>query len=243
VHVMPDHHNPTGLVMSDRERAAYARLLARHGATAVVDEAHHTLRLDDSSPLPPFASYVEDAVSVGSASKSIWGGLRLGWIRAPHHLFDDLVRARVGLDLGAPVMEQLVLTRLLSGDIDALLDAHRERLREQRDALVAALASELPDWTFAVPAGGMALWVRLPTAGATALSAEAERHGVLLAPGPSFAPEGGLDRYLRLPYTVPAHDLQEAVRRIAAAWRVVASARPGSATRSPRDRRTGVLVA
>jgi DNA-binding transcriptional MocR family regulator len=243
VHVMPDHHNPTGLVMPDRDRAAYARLLAKHGATAVVDEAHHTLRLDGAPAQRPFASFAKDAVTVGSASKSVWGGLRLGWIRAPHHLFDDLVRARVGLDLGAPVMEQLVLTRLLSGDIDALLDAHRERLREQRDALVAALASELPDWTFAVPAGGMALWVRLPTAGATALSAEAERHGVLLAPGPSFAPEGGLDRYLRLPYTVPAHDLEEAVRRIAAAWRVVSSARPGSATRSSRDRRTGVLVA
>ncbi len=243
VHVMPDHHNPTGLVMPDHERAEYARLIATHGTTAVVDEAHHTLRLDGTPAQRPFASYAKDAVTVGSASKSVWGGLRLGWIRAPHRLVDQLTRARVGLDLGAPVFEQLVLARLLAGDFDAVLDAHRRRLREQRDALIAALTAELPDWTFRKPAGGMALWCRLPSVGATALSVEAERHGVLLAPGPSFAPEGGLDRYLRLPYTVPVRDMEEAVRRIAAAWAVVSRSGPGSATDQPRNRRTGVLVA
>ena len=204
VHVMPDHHNPTGLVMPDRERAAYARLLAKHGATAVVDEAHHALGLDGAPPQRPFASYAKDAITVGSASKSVWGGLRLGWIRAPHHLVDPLVRARVGMDLGAPVMEQLVLVRLVTGEFDAVLEAHRERLREQRDALDRPPSPRRsPTGPSGCPTGGMALWCRLPTAGATALSVEAERHGVLLAPGPSFAPEGGLDRYLRLPYTVP----------------------------------------
>jgi DNA-binding transcriptional MocR family regulator len=242
VHVMPDHHNPTGLVMADRERAAYARLLAKHGATAVVDEAHHTLRLDGGPAEQPFASYAKDAVTVGSASKSVWGGLRLGWIRAPHGLVDRLTRARIGLDLGAPVFEQLVLTRLLRGDFDAVLDAHRLRLREQRDALIAALHAELPEWTFRRPSGGMALWCRLPAAGATALVDEAERRGVLMAAGPAFAPEGGLDRYLRFPFTVPVHDLEEAVRRVAAAWQVV-SGSGSPAPSSPRDRRTGVLVA
>lgn len=241
VHVMPDHHNPTGLVMPDHERAAYARLLAKHGATAVVDEAHHTLRLDGAPPQRPFASYAKDAITVGSASKSVWGGLRLGWIRAPHHLVDQLTRARVGLDLGAPVLEQLVLTRLVTGEFDAVLAAHRDRLRVQRDALMAALAKDLPDWTFRRPAGGMVLWCHLPQAGATALSIEAERHGVLVAPGPSFAPEGGLDRYLRFPYTVTAPELEEAVRRVAAAWRVVTGS--GPAPEHPRDRRAGVLVA
>jgi DNA-binding transcriptional MocR family regulator len=244
VHVMPDHHNPTGLVMPDRQRAAYARLIARHGATAVVDEAHQTLGLDGAAARRPFASFAKDAITVGSASKSVWGGLRLGWIRAPHGLIDQLTRARVGLDLGAPVLEQLVLARLLTGDFGALLDAHRQRLREQRDALIAALAEQLPDWTFRKPAGGMVLWCRLPSAGATALSIEAERHGVLLAPGPSFAPEGGLDRYLRLPYTVPVRDLEDAVRRIAAAWAVVSRSGPHSAAvDQPRGRRSGVLVA
>lgn len=241
VHVMPDFHNPTGLVMSEKERATYARALARSGATAVVDEAHHLLRLDDAPALRPFACFSKDAVTVGSASKSVWGGLRLGWIRAPHALIDRLTRARVGLDLGAPVLEQLVLTRLLNGDHDAMVALQRDRLRTQRDALAAALASTLPEWTFRMPAGGMALWLELPSAGATALSVEAERHGVLLAPGPSFAPEGGLDRYLRIPYAVDAPQLVEAVTRIAAAWAVVErTAAPRSTKRSGK---ASVLVA
>ncbi|TWG97366.1 DNA-binding transcriptional MocR family regulator [Nocardioides sp. J9] len=244
VHVMPDFHNPTGLVMSEADRSAYARLLAEHDATAVVDEAHHLLRLDGDPAAEarrPFASYSADAICVGSASKSVWGGLRLGWIRAPHVLVDRLTRARVGLDLGAPVLEQLVLARLLAGPVDDVLATQRARLREQRDALVGALRERLPDWSFTVPAGGMALWCHLPVPGATALSTEAERHGVLLAPGPSFAPEGGLDRYVRLPYAAATSELVEAVDRIAAAWAVVNSGRGGSP--APTSGSDPVLVA
>lgn len=233
VHVMPDFHNPTGLVMSEADRATYAGLLDRHDATAVVDEAHHLLHLEDDPALVagrPFASYSKDAICVGSASKSVWGGLRLGWIRAPHALVDRLTRARVGLDLGAPVLEQLVLTRLLTTSMDEVVAIQRARLREQRDALARALAERLPAWQFRMPAGGMALWLHLPSTGATALSTEAERHGVLLAPGPSFAPEGGLDRYVRIPYAIAAPQLVEAVDRIADAWAVVSSGRTGSPT-------------
>jgi DNA-binding transcriptional MocR family regulator len=240
VHVMPDFHNPTGLVMPAGQRADYARLLRRHDAVAVVDEAHHALRLDGGEDQRPFATFAKDAVTVGSASKSIWGGLRLGWIRSPLPLVDRLTRARVGLDLGAPVLEQLVLARLLTRGVDELLTAHRARLREQRDTLAASVARELPDWRFRLPAGGMALWCQLPIPGATALSAEAEHHGVLLAPGPSFAPEGGLDRWLRIPYTVAPSVLEEAVRRTATAWRAVAE----GAGRPPRPAgSSGVLVA
>jgi DNA-binding transcriptional MocR family regulator len=219
--------------MSEDDRADYAQLLARHDALAVVDEAHHLLRLDgdpQGHARRPFASYSPDAICVGSASKSVWGGLRLGWIRAPHAVVDRLTRARVGLDLGAPVLEQLVLTRLLTGDLDGVVDTQRQRLRIQRDTLASALRERLPDWDFRLPEGGMALWCHLPAIGATALSTEAERHGVLLAPGPSFAPEGGLDRYVRLPYAIAATELVEAVDRIAAAWAVVASGRGGVPT-------------
>lgn len=245
--LMPDHHNPTGLVMSETDREAYGRLLARSGSIAVVDEAHHALRLDEGAAPRPFAAYAKDAITIGSAGKSVWGGLRIGWIRAPHHLVDTLTRVRVGIDLGAPVLEQLVLTRLITGGgIDAVLTAHRDRLRVQRDALIAALARELPDWTYRRPTGGMVLWCHLPHAGATALATEAERHGVRLAPGPAFAPEGGLDRYVRFPYTVPAPDLEDAVRRVAAAWRSVSATTPtspGSPDAPAPHRRRGVLVA
>ena len=180
----------------------------------------------------PFGCHAPDTITIGSASKAFWGGLRLGWIRAPREQMDRLTRARVSLDLGAPVLEQLVLTRLLA-DPAPVLSANRARLREQRDALAAAVRSDLPDWRFRLPTGGLALWCRLPGAHATALVAEAQRRGVILAPGPVFAVEGGLDTFVRIPWTRPADELAEAVRRIADAWAVVRD-RPTSPGRAAR---------
>ena len=79
-----------------------------------------------------------------------------------------------------------------------------------------------------MPDGGLALWCELPEALGTATSAEAERRGVVVAPGPVFAVEGGLDRFVRIPWTASPDDLTEAVRRLAAAWEhVSAPTRPG----------------
>ena len=69
-----------------------------------------------------------------------------------------------------------------------------------------------------MPPGGLSLWVELPDALSSSLTAVAERHDVLLASGPSFAPEGGLERYLRLPYTLPPEQLVEAASRLRVAW-------------------------
>ncbi|MCY7396699.1 MAG: PLP-dependent aminotransferase family protein [Nocardioides sp.] len=239
-YLIPDFQNPTGLLMSDAERETYAAHLRRSGTIAVVDEAHQALGLDPgvAEAMPrPFAAYAEAAITIGSASKSFWGGLRLGWVRMPpddRDGMDRLVATRIHLDLGAPVMEQLVLARLLADPEAAALVAHRTRLRVQRDTLVSALRASLPTWRFRVPTGGLALWCELPQARATALAEEAERHGVLLSPGPVFAVEGGLDRYVRLPWTRPAAELDDAVRRLALAWAVVCETRQAGRTTSGR---------
>ena len=156
-------------------------------------------------------------MSVGSASKAYWGGLRIGWLRAPADRVGALVSARLSLDLGAPLLEQLALTALLERHHEVTA-ARREQVRTSRAALVAALADRLPDWRFTPPQGGLALWCELPAPLSSALTAAAERQHVLLASGASFAPEGGLERYLRLPYTRSPEDLTEAVARLAVAW-------------------------
>ncbi len=218
-YLVPDFQNPTGHLMSDAARQEYTAHLRASGTVAVVDEAHQALALDGQSMPRPFAAYSPGAVSIGSASKNFWGGLRLGWIRAPHALVERLTRARVAADLGAPVLEQLVLARLL--DAGPVLPEHLARLREQRDALAAAVADRLPEWRFTLPGGGLSLWCELPAPLGTALVAEAERRGVVLTPGPVFVPAGGLDRFVRVPWTRPVAELEEAVRRIAEAWAVV----------------------
>jgi DNA-binding transcriptional MocR family regulator len=189
----------------------------------------------------PFATYAPDAITVGSASKSLWGGLRVGWIRCPADVIERLVDARVALDLGSPVFEQLVAARLL-GQREALWADNRTRLREQRDVLAAALADRLPGWRFRLPDGGLSLWCELPAdprVSALALAAEAERRGVAISPGPVFTADGGLDGFVRIPFSRPAEELRDAVGRLAEAWAVVGSER---ATGRP-PRRTRVMVA
>lgn len=232
-YLVPDFQNPTGLLMSDPQREEYAAHLRRSRTVAVVDEAHQSLALEGQSMPRPFAAWAPDSITLGSASKSCWGGLRLGWIRAPRGTMDRLIRARVSLDLGAPVLEQLVLARLLT-DGDAVLTHHRERLREQRDRLAGAVRDRLPDWRFRLPTGGLALWCELPGGDATALAAEAERRGVIVAPGPVFTVEGGLNRFVRIPWTRPADELEEAVARLGQAWSGVRDRSEGRDGRTPR---------
>jgi DNA-binding transcriptional MocR family regulator len=226
-YLIPDFQNPTGHLMSDAQRERYAGHLRRAGTVAVVDEAHADLPLEGQAMPRPFASFAPETVTIGSASKSFWGGLRIGWIRAPHALVEPITTARVGLDLGAPVMEQLVLTRLLA-DRETIVESHRTRLREQRDALAEAVTELLPEWRFRLPGGGLALWCELPGAYGTAVTAEAERRGLIVAPGPAFAPEGGLDRFVRLPWTRTAAELRDATIRLAAAWDAVRDRTPGA---------------
>ncbi len=228
-YLIPDFQNPTGHLMSSAQREEYAGHLRRAHTVAVVDEAHVELALDGQAMPPSFASFAPDTVTLGSSSKSFWGGLRLGWIRAPRGQVERITNARVGLDLGAPVMEQLVLTRLLA-DRAAIVERQRVRLREQREALASAVTELLPEWRFQLPGGGLALWCELPGAYGTALTVEAERRGVIVAPGPAFALEGGLDRFVRIPWTLPADELREAVTRLASAWAGVRDRTPGAPT-------------
>ena len=217
-YLIPDFHNPTGTLMGDPARAAVARALKRARTVPVIDESMVGLHLDVEDLPRPFAAHAPDAVSIGSLSKQFWGGLRVGWIRVPQGQMDDFFRARLSLDLGVPLLEQLVATDLLMHGAD-LLRHRREQLRASRDAALAAVAEHLPDWRVGAPPGGLNLWCELPDALSTALVAHADRHDVLLASGPSFAPEGGLDRFLRLPYTQPAHVLTDAIARLGEAWR------------------------
>jgi DNA-binding transcriptional MocR family regulator len=104
------------------------------------------------------------------------------------------------------------------------------------------LAERLPDWRYRVPTGGLSLWCELPSAprdaGAIALVTEAERQGVAISPGPVFAADGGLGRFVRIPYARPEPELRDAVDRLAEAWSVVLTDRP-----RPGARRTRVMVA
>ena len=219
-YTIPDFHNPTAALMPDADREQIAATLTDGRVTAIADESLVDLGLDDevlgSARPAPFASYHSDTITVGSTSKSIWGGLRIGWLRVPRARFEAALQARLSLDLGAPPLEQLVALHLMR-DHERVLAARRDQVRGSRDALLEALAEALPDWRANQPRGGLCTWIDLGEESSTTLSVAAARQGLLLPAGPAFAPEGGMDHFLRIPYTQEPAVLREAVRRLAIA--------------------------
>ncbi|WP_446663871.1 MocR-like transcription factor YczR [Flexivirga sp. B27] len=214
---MPDFHNPTGHVWSDDERARVAAMWRAGGVTGVVDETMIDTWLDEPIEARPMAAYAPGCVTVGSAAKTFWAGLRIGWVRAPHALVGAIARARLTMDLGAPVLEQLAVARLMDTQ-GGLSEESRQRLRASRRVLLE-LADRCPGWQAETPTGGLSLWWHLPSERSSALVAAAERRGVLLAPGSLFAVDGrGLERWIRTPYALDEVSLQRAVGGIADAW-------------------------
>lgn len=241
-YLIPDFHNPTAAVMSHDERVAWARELRRHDVVPLVDESLREINLDGVEMPPVFATYDPRAILLGSSSKAYWGGLRVGWIRAPRDLVMPLVQARMMDDLGTSAFDQLVLAELLT-EGGRTAAAGRARLRAARDHLLAEMARELPDVEAPCPAGGLSLWVTLPAPMSSRLTAAAARHGLLLTPGPRFFTRVGAagERHLRLPYTQSHESLTEAVARLRRAYDEVLGAREPSS--GARPRRTLEMIA
>ncbi|GAA4600014.1 DNA-binding transcriptional MocR family regulator [Actinoplanes octamycinicus] len=215
-YVIPEFHNPTGHLMPAELRERMVAAAHAGGTDLVVDESFVDLPLDDPAMPPPVAMFDRHSrvMSIGGMSKPYWGGLRIGWVRASAPMVQRLAAIRVGVDMASPVLEQLVAVHLL-GQAATIVEARRAQLRFRRDALVTALREQLPEWRFFVPGGGVTLWVEMDGPISSALSRAAEDVGVRLAPGPRFGLDGTLERFLRLPFTLAADDLVEAVRRIA----------------------------
>ncbi|MGN7190326.1 PLP-dependent aminotransferase family protein [Curtobacterium sp. MCBA15_004] len=218
-YVMPDLHNPTGAVMSAATRDRLLTVAASTGTVVVADETMGELRIDGPAAVPLAVADPagERVVMIGSAAKVFWGGLRIGWVRAAPDLLQRLLLARPTGDLGTPVLDQLVVRELVPRTA-AVLEARRTFLRAGRDDVVAALRARLPEWDVPSPAGGLTTWVGLgrPVSSALVLAARAE--GVVLASGGVFGPDGGFERFLRVPYTGSAGDRERMVDVLERAW-------------------------
>ncbi len=241
--LVPDFQNPTGALMGDEDRDRLAAALRSAGTVAVVDETIVEIDLE-GGPMPlPFAAHAPTTVTVGSASKSHWGGLRTGWVRAPHAHVGALVESRAASDLGAPVLEQLVLLELMRA-APGLTAERRADLVASRDVTASALAEHLPDVRFRMARGGLSLWCELPQdLVASTLAVAAEDEGLLVAAGPRFAVDGGLERWLRIPHVLPPTMMAEALTRLARAAATVRAGGGRPAGRSGTKRRPRPLVA
>jgi DNA-binding transcriptional MocR family regulator len=233
-YVMADFHNPTGALAGEEQRREMVAAARAAGTVLVVDETMSELYLDPDTDLPrPVAAFDpagSTVVTVGSASKAFWAGLRMGWVRAAPEVIRSLVAARAYADLGSPVLEQLAVSWLLrEGGWEAAGDVRRAQARENRDALVAALRHHLPDWEFTVPEGGLTLWTRTGGLSGSRIAEAGERLGVRVPSGPRFGVDGAFEGFVRLPFTVGGALADAAAARLAEAARLVETGAPAVA--------------
>lgn len=217
-YLVPSYHNPTGRLLPRPPRQEIARLAEDLQVIVVEDNSLAEIRIGPKPP-PPIAAFAPSApiLTVGSISKLFWGGLRVGWIRAPEPLLAPLLRVKGNDDLGSSVPGQVIATALLD-EVDRAADLRHAQVTARMESLAGALREALPSWSWEPPDGGLTLWVRLPFGSADEFAQMAQRHGVAVLPGPATSSQGAWADHLRLPYIHPPEVLREGVSRLALAW-------------------------
>ena len=231
LYVLPNFQNPSGVTLSLARRHELIELASRHGVPIIEDDPYGQLRYEGAH-LPPLVrvdaerhhcAHGESAlrggvVYLGTLSKTLAPGLRIGWVVAPQEVIRRLVQMKQGADLHTSTLNQMVAHEVARG---GFLDAHvrniRRTYRERRDAMLAALEAHFPKtvhWTR--PQGGLFLWATLPEGqDAARLLQAALREKVAFVPGTAFFPRGGGERTLRLNFSYCAPDLiDEGIRRL-----------------------------
>ena len=230
-YVLPNFQNPTGRTMSEARRAALSDQAARLGLPIVEDNPYGDLWFDTPPPLPLTARNPDGCVYLGSFSKVLAPGLRLGFLVAPKSLYPKLLQAKQAADLHSPGFNQRMVAEVMK---DGFLAHHvpsiRALYKSQRDAMLAALAREMPDdvrWN--KPAGGMFLWARLPEGmRAVELLPRAVEKNVAFVPGAAFYADKADERSLRLSFvTASVQQINAGVAALAAAIR---ESRPSQAS-------------
>ena len=202
-YVLPNFQNPTGRTMPEERRAALSEAAARLGLPLVEDNPYGDLWFDTPPPLPLTARNPEGCIYLGSFSKVLAPGLRLGFMVAPASIFPKLLQAKQAADLHSPGFNQRLVAEVMK---DGFLDRHvptiRALYKSQRDAMLAAMQREMPEgveWN--TPAGGMFLWVRLPEGmNAITLLPQAVERNVAFVPGWAFYADQADARTLRLSF-------------------------------------------
>jgi len=218
MYLLPNFQNPSGRCLSAARRDALAAAATAIGLPVVEDNPYGDLWFDAPPPAPMAARLGDGAVYLGSFSKVLAPGLRLGYVVPPKALFPKMLQAKQAADLHTPGFNQRVVHEVIkNGFLREHVPTIRARYKAQRDAMRAALAAHLPPGCrFNAPVGGMFFWVELPTQlDATALLPRAVEAGVAYVPGAPFFVSGSHAHTLRLSFvTVPPLKIEEGVRAL-----------------------------
>ncbi len=220
VYLLPNFQNPTGRSMSEARRAAVAQTAAEAGLPIVEDNPYGDLWFHAPPPAPLTARNPEGSLYLGSFSKVLAPGLRLGYLVAPKALYPKLLQAKQAADLHTPGFNQRLVSRVLDGNfLDRHVPTIRALYQAQCAAMLAALQREMTglDVQWNAPEGGMFLWLRLPEGmDATALLPHAVERGVAFVPGAPFYTDRPDPRTLRLSFvTASVEQIDQGVAALA----------------------------
>ncbi|WP_296490482.1 PLP-dependent aminotransferase family protein [Rhodoferax sp.] len=236
LYVLPNFQNPTGNTMSESRRAALSALATERGLPLIEDNPYGDLWFDVPPPAPLTARNPDGCIYLGSFSKVLAPGLRLGFVVAPKAVYPKLLQAKQAADLHSPGFNQRMVAEVMK---DGFLERHvptiRALYKSQRDAMLEALQHEMPSGdtdhtlTWNTPAGGMFLWARLPKGmSAVDLLPFAVEQGVAFVPGAPFYADHGDERTLRLSFVTPSVDeIHRGVAALARAVKTYAASLPG----------------
>jgi 2-aminoadipate transaminase len=231
VYVLPNFQNPTGRTMSEPRRQAVVDAARQLSLPIVEDNPYGELWFDAPPPAPLTARNPDGCIYLGSFSKVLAPGLRLGFLVAPKEIAPKLLQAKQAADLHSPSFNQRLVAEVLR---DGFLDRHvptiRALYKSQRDAMLAALAHEMRDLdvTWNVPDGGMFLWARLPAGvDSVDLLPKAVERGVAFVPGAAFYADAPDARTVRLSFvTASPAQIETGMAALAAALREHLRGRP-----------------
>ena len=216
-YLLPNFQNPSGISITAGRRDALVARARELALPLVEDNPYGDLWFDEPPPASLFSRFPEGTVYLGSFSKVLVPGLRLGYLVAPPDLFQKLLQAKQAADLHTPSFNQRLVHDVVAyGFLDRHVPTIRDLYRTRRDAMLAALARYMPDGvTWTRPAGGMFLWVTLPDGmDARTLLEPAVERGAAFVPGSPFfagaAPQAGT---MRLSYVAAeADEIERAVK-------------------------------
>lgn len=224
LYVLPNFQNPTGRTLSDSRRAELTELAEEHGLPIVEDNPYGDLWFDQAPPTPLAARRPDGTIYLGSFSKVLAPGLRLGYVVAPAEIMPKLLQAKQAADLHTATFNQRIVAEVLRG---GFLERHvpqiRKLYREKCDTMLAALEREMRglDVSWNRPVGGMFLWVKLPLGmSAVELLPKAVERGVAFVPGVAFYAQDPDPQAMRLSFvTATTQQIDQGIAALAQAIR------------------------
>lgn len=217
-YLTPSAKNPTGTTMPAIRRARVVEACAEHAVPLIDDCVCHDVTIEPAPNALAAFTGAGTVITIGSASKLFWGGLRVGWLHTTEPLLSRLVECKRVADLGTSLMSQVLVAHLLNDHAEEMRERRVGEMTERRTLIRECVDTYLPGWRYREPSGGFALWMELPAGDGREFTDYARREGVAILPGALVSADGSGAGFVRVATVHDAVTTRVAFQRLGAAW-------------------------